>query len=104
MHNQALADAIFHLRGRRTQEEFAREVDVTKRTIIRWEQGDTAGMRLAHAQRLHELGIAHELLLGVPEAGSIVVVAVAPRHGSTATAGIVNHPDDQSQPDDRAVA
>lgn len=101
--NQLLADAIFHLRGRRTQEVFAREVGVTKRTIIRWEQGDTAGMRLAHAERLKELGIAPELLLGGPSTGSIVV-AVAPRHGGDETTDSVPEVSTQANPAERGVA
>lgn len=101
MDNPALADAIFHLRGRRRQEDFAREIGVSKRTLIRWEQGHTALMRLEHAARLNKLGIPWELLLGT--ATDQIVVTVAPRHGGT-TIGIVHDEAAQDTPAERGVA
>ena len=102
MHNPALADALFHLRGRRTQEVFAREVGVSKLTILRWERGETAGMRLEHAQRLKELGMAPELLLDVPSTRSILVSVSTADRGNAS--GIVAESNETANPVTRGVA
>src|SRR5439155_20231739 len=64
---------IKHLRGKRTQEEFAQLIGATKNTVWRWEAGYTIPAA-AYAKKLSAMAAREGFLAGWKAVGSIVWV------------------------------